>query len=73
MRRARGKIATLTLPVRPQHCKMLFITEQKRKHYQQISRKSSKKKLETTHSFNIVIDTVSFYEYYPHRNPEKSR
>ena len=73
MRRARWNSAAFTLPVRPQLRHTLSDTGQKRKHRQQISRKSSKRHPETTHSSNIAIETVSFYEYYPNSNSKKSR
>ncbi|MDD2367643.1 MAG: hypothetical protein PHN84_15955, partial [Desulfuromonadaceae bacterium] len=32
-----------------------------------------KRVADTTYSFKFVIETVSFFEYYPYRKPEKSR
>lgn len=38
-----------------------------------MSLKISKETIDTTLSSNIIIDTVSFYGYYPNRNSKKSR
>lgn len=73
MKRARRSIAAFTLPVRPQHRKELSVTGQKRKHLRKSTRKSSPWQLETTHSFIIAIETISFSEYYPDNNSKKPR
>jgi len=71
MKRALLNIAAFTLPVRPQHRNKLSVTRQELKSLLLIALEASVKPLETSLSFIIAIETISYSAYYPQRKPEK--